>query len=167
MQTNKLAGFTERVLSPVTKLFSKVGSGILVVMVLITVADVIGRKFFNLPVKGSYELGKMLLVIVVFFNLPYTEMQDGNVSIEILFIRLGQRTQKIVQSLMYVLFLVISILFAWQLFVLASDEWSDGFTTTVLKIPTSPVIFLAALACVLLSFVVLARLLLLMCGDEK
>jgi TRAP-type C4-dicarboxylate transport system permease small subunit len=167
MQEGKLAGFTERVLSPVTKLFSKIGSGILVVMVLITVADVLGRKFLNLPVKGSYELGEMLLVIVVFFNLPNTEIRDGNVSIDILFIRFGQRTQRIIQSLMYILFLVISILLAWQLFVLASDEWSEGFTTTVLKIPTSPVIFLAALGCVLLSFVVLARLLLIMCGDRK
>jgi TRAP-type C4-dicarboxylate transport system permease small subunit len=167
MPEGKLAGFAERVLSPVTKLFSKIGSGILVVMILITVADVLGRKFFNLPVKGSFELGEMLLVIVVFFNLPNTEMQDGNVSIEILFIRFGQRTQKIIQSLMYILFLVISILLTWQLFVLALDEWSEGFTTTVLKIPTSPVIFLAALGCVLLSFVVLVRLLLLIRGDRK
>jgi TRAP-type C4-dicarboxylate transport system permease small subunit len=167
MQASKLAGFTERVLSPVTKFFSKIGSGILVVMVIITVADVIGRRFLNLPVKGSYELGEMLLVIVVFFNLPYTEIQDGNVSIDILFIRFGQRTQRIIQSLMYILFLVISILFAWQLFVLAFDEWSEGFITTVLKIPTYPVIFLAAIGCVLLSFVVLVRLLLLICGDGK
>ena len=127
MQEGKLAGFTERVLSPVTKLFSKIGSGILVVMVLITVADVIGRKFLNMPVKGSYELGEMLLVIVVFFNLPNTEMQDGNVSIDILFIRFGQRTQRIIQSLMYILFLVISILLAWPLAYLAMGSWLEGF----------------------------------------
>ena len=136
-------------------------------MVIITVADVIGRKMFNLPVKGAYELGEMLLVVVVFLNLPNTEMQDGNVTIDILFIRFGQKAQKIIQSLMYVLFLVISILFAWQLYVLASDEASGGFTTTVLHLPTSPVIFIAAFGCGLLSITVLARLILLMCGGRK
>ena len=166
MQEGKLVGFTERVLSPVTMLFAKIGSGILIVMILITVADVLGRKFLNLSVKGSFELGEMLLVLVVFFNLPNTEMQDGNVSIDLLFIRFSQRTQKIVQCVMYILFLVIAILMTWQLFVLASDEWSEGFTTTTLKIPTSPVIFLAAIGCLLLSFVVLVRLI-LMIGVRK
>jgi len=167
MHVHKLADSLERVLSPVSRVLSKIGSGILVLMVFITVADVIGRKMFNMPVKGAYEVGEMLLVLVVFFNLPNTEMQDGNVSIEILFIRFGQRTQKIIHSLMYVLFLVIAVLFTWQLFVLASDEWSDRFTTTVLNLPTAPVIFLAALGCAVLCFVVLARLFLLMCGGGK
>jgi TRAP-type C4-dicarboxylate transport system permease small subunit len=167
MQISKFADSMVRVLSPVTAFLSKIGSGILVLMVIITVADVIGRKLFNMPVKGAYELGEMLLVVVVFLNLPNTEMQDGNVTIDILFVRFGQKAKRIIESLMYVLFLVISILFTWQLFVLASDEASGGFTTTTLNIPTSPVIFIGSFGCGILTLVVFARLIILMCGGRK
>ena len=68
---------------------------------------------------------------------------------------------------MYVLFLVISVLFAWQLFSLAADEASHGFTTTVLGWPTSPAIFIASFGCAILSLTVLARLLLLISGGGK
>ena len=167
MQISKFTDTMVKVLSPVTDLLSKVGSGVLVLMVIITVADVIGRKLFNMPVKGAYELGEMLLVVVVFLNLPNTEMQDGNVTIDILFMRFGQKAKKIIESLMYVLFLVISILFTWQVFVLASDEASGGFTSTTLNIPTSPVIFIGAFGCGILTLVVFARLIILMCGGRK
>lgn len=167
MQINRFADSLIKVLSPVTELLSKIGSSILVLMVIITVADVIGRKMFNMPVKGAYELGEMLLVVVVFLNLPNTEMQDGNVTIDILFVRFGQKAKKIIQSLMYVLFLVISVLFTWQVFVLASDEATGGFTTNTLNIPTSPVIFIGAFGCGILTLVVFARLLILMCGGRK
>lgn len=167
MQINRFADYMVKVLSPVTDLLSKIGSGVLVLMVIITVADVIGRKLFNMPVKGAYEMGEMLLVVVVFLNLPNTEMQDGNVTIDILFMRFGKKAKKIIESLMYVLFLVISILFTWQVFVLASDEASGGFTTTTLNIPTSPVIYIGAFGCGILTLVVLVRLIILMCGGRK
>ena len=167
MQTNRFTDSMVKVLSPVSAMLSKIGSGVLVLMVLITVADVIGRKLFNLPVKGAYELGEMLLVVVVFLNLPNTEMQEGNVTIDILFVMFGQKTQRIVESLMYVLFLVMSILFTWQLFVLATEEASGGFTSTILNIPTSPVIYIGSFGCGILTFVVFARLIILMCGGRK
>jgi len=167
MQINRFADSMVKVLSPVTDILSKIGSGVLVLMVIITVADVIGRKLFNLPVKGAYELGEMLLVVVVFLNLPNTEMQEGNVTIDILFVRFGQKAKRIIESLMYVLFLVMSVLFTWQLFVLASDEASGGFTSTTLNIPTSPVIFIGAFGCGILTLVVFARLIILMCGGRK
>ena len=167
MHASKLAGFMEETLSPVSRILSKLGSGILLLMVFLTVADVAGRKLFNMPVKGAYELGEMLLVLVVFFNMPNTEMRDGNVSIEILFLRFGHKTRKIVLALMYILFLIVAILMAWQLFVLAKDEMTDGFTTTILNIPKAPVIFLASLSCALLCFVVLARLFLIVFGGKK
>lgn len=162
-----MADFLVKILAPLTSILSKLGSGILVVMAIITVADVVGRKLFNMPVKGAFELGEMLLVAVVFLNMPNTEMRDGNVSVDILFKRLGRKAQRVVQISMYILFLLITILLAWQLFVLASDEASGGFTTTVLHIPTSPVIYIAAFGCLILGFTVLTRILLLMCGGVK
>jgi len=136
-------------------------------MTIITVADVVGRKMFNMPVKGAYELGEMLLVIVVFLNMPDTEMHDENVSIELLYTRFGKKVRKIVLSLMYVLFLIVAILMTWQLTVFALDEMAGGFTTTILSIPNAPVVFLASLGSACLCFVVFARLLLMIWGVEK
>jgi len=157
----------EKFLVPVSRWLSTIGSSVLVIMVVITVADVVGRKLFNMPVKGAYELGEMLLVIVVFLNMPDTEMQDDNVSIELLYTRFGKKVRKIVLSLMYVLFFIVSVVMTWQLIVFALGEMAGGFTTTILSIPYAPVVFLASLGCALLSLVVLARLFLMIFGGEK
>jgi len=159
MLASKVANFNDRILSPVVNTVSKVGYGVIAAMMLVTVADVIGRRLFNHPVKGSYELSEFMLVIVVYFNLASCELRDGNVTIDLLVSRFRKRTQSIINSFAYVLFLLISCLLTWRLFVYGINE-VGGYHTTVLQIPIFPFPLIAALGCFLLSFVVLVRLLL-------
>lgn len=161
----KIASFITKYLSPFAEVLSKIGSWFLVVIMLITVADVIGRKFFNMPVKGTLELISMCLIIFVFFNLPQNEMRGGNVTIDTIYVNFGKKFKKFIDSIMYVPFFAVSVLFTWQLFVLAKDEAESGTTTVILNIPTSPFIYLAAIGFVIMSVTVLARLILIITNN--
>ena len=163
----KIVSFIEKYLSPFTEFLSKIGSWFLVLIMLITVADVIGRKFFNMPVKGTLELISMFLIIFVFLNLPYNEMRGGNVTIAILFMRFGNKAKKIIDAIMYVPFLAVSIIFTRQLFVLAKDEVESGTMTTILNIPISPFYYIAAAGFLILTLTVLARLILIIANGGR
>jgi TRAP-type C4-dicarboxylate transport system permease small subunit len=132
------------------------GSLMLGVMMLITAADVIGRKFFDMPVKGAYELCEFLLVLVVFLNMPNCEMRGENVTIDMIVEKLKKRTQSVINTICYGLFLMTTFLMTLTLFVYSAQE-IGGKVTSVLGLPVFPFIFIAGLGCLLLTVVVAIR----------
>ena len=157
----------ERVISPLLNLFSKIGGGFIFVMMLLTVTDVVGRRAFNQPVYGAYEISEFMLVIVVFFSIVHCEFLKGHVTIDLVVSRFRQRTQDIIDTIMYLIFLVTSCLLIWRLWLYGTAVLRNNIVSGVLEIPVYPFVFVAALGCVLLSVVVLMRLLLFLAGVLK
>lgn len=145
---------------------SKLGGFVTALMMLLTVADVVGRKFFDAPMKSAYELSEVMLGFVVFACLAGCEMKDGNVAIELIVSRFRPRVQSVINAFMYVLFFGVSCLLTWRLAVYASNDHSF-ITTASFTIPISPFIFFASCCCALLSLVVLSRFLLFITGMGK
>jgi len=70
------------VMSTVNKVQAIISSiAVFVIMALIS-SDVVGRFFFHRPVMGTYELGQMFMVCMVFLGLSYTQMVGGNVTVD-------------------------------------------------------------------------------------
>jgi hypothetical protein len=59
-------------------------------IVVVTVADVVGRQF-GLPVKGAYDLVRVLGAIAMGCALPLTKAVKGHIAIEYFFQKLGGR----------------------------------------------------------------------------
>ncbi len=79
------------VMSTVNKVQAIISSiAVFVIMALIS-ADVVGRFLFNRPVMGTYELGQMFMVCMVFLGLSYTQMVGGNVTVDTFTQRLNPR----------------------------------------------------------------------------
>jgi len=163
----KAANFIGRGLSPLTTVVGNIGAGTIAVMMLLTVGDVVARRLFNQPILGAYELSEFMLVIVVFFTMASCESRRGHITIGLLVSGLRQRAQNVIDSVMYVFFLVMFCLFTWRLFLYAMQEWRRGLISAVLGVPIFPFIFVAALGCALLSLVVLMHLLLFLAGALK
>ena len=106
MWLKKAANFVERGLSPLTRVVGNIGAGIIAVMMLLTVTDVVGRRVFNQSVSGAYELSELMLIIVVFFSMVHCQFLKGHITIDLVVTRLRPRTQHIIDSIMYVFFLV-------------------------------------------------------------
>jgi len=166
MWLEKAASVMERGLAPLTTIVGRIGAGFIALMMLMTVADIIGRKSFNQPVVGAYELSELMLVVVAFFSMANCEFIGGHVTIGVLVSRLRQKPQTIIDSLMYFLFLVISCLLTWRLFVYAMAE-VGGQITNVLELPIYPAIFAAAFGCALFSLVIVMRLFIFLDGALK
>ena len=167
MWLRKAANSIDRWLSPLTNVVGGIGSGIIVMMVMLTVADVVGRRVFNNPILGVYETSKIMLVIVVAFGIAHCELLRAHVSIGLIVSRLKQRAQDVIDSVMYLFFLITFCLLTYQLCRYGLSEWSVNALVEHLEIPIFPFIFAAAFGFALLSLLVLMRLLLLLVGALK
>lgn len=114
-------------------LFSVLGavSGVgLVAMVMITVVDSFGRRFFSFPIYGSYESVTLLLSIVVFASLAYCTVRKGHFTIDIVTSRFSPRGRLCTLTIMYLMSALICWLLAWQLVVFAISLRAKNLTGT-------------------------------------
>jgi TRAP-type C4-dicarboxylate transport system permease small subunit len=105
--------------------FSVVG---LVAMVLVTVADATGRRFFLSPIYGSYEAVSFLLSLTFFFSLCYCTARKGHFSIDVATSRLPPRVRQYIVIIMYLVSALLLWLLASQLVVLAMKVKATNLT---------------------------------------
>jgi len=167
MRIQKAANSMERWLAPLTAIAGNIGATVIALMMLLTVSDILGRRIFNQPVYGAYELSGLMMVIVTFFTIAHCQFLRGHIRIELIVSRFRQRTQDVIDSIMYVFFLAMICLLTWRLYLYAVEEWNSGCTSSLLDIPVFPFIIVSALGCTLLGLVVLMHLLLYLAGALK
>jgi TRAP-type C4-dicarboxylate transport system permease small subunit len=143
-------GRMQRVLDKITTGVSWVGVGALILMVLIVVANVVGRYLFRKPVLGAVEMVGLLTVITVFCVLAFTEAKGAHIVVDILVSRLHGRTKAILASIMALLGAVFFIIMGWQGWNLMLSNLSPFVRVTgVLSIPFAPFMLIMAFGFVL------------------
>jgi len=102
----------------------------LVAMVMVTVVDAFGRRFFSSPIYGSYESVTLLLSVVFFASLSYCTVKKGHFAIDIATSRFSPRVRLYIVTIMYILSALVSWLIAWQLVVLSISLRAKNLTGT-------------------------------------
>ena len=97
-------------------------SGVMV-MVFLSTADVILRYIFNSPLPSVVELEVMLVIVVVYFALPYIQSIRGHIRLEILSNRLTPIAQKTLVVFGHILCLVPFVVITWQGGLEAYKSW--------------------------------------------
>ena len=155
-----LSGTSARtgVLRWTTHAMAAVGGAAVAGIVLVTVGDVVGRRF-GWPVKGAYDLVRVLGAIAMACALPLTKAVKGHIAIEYFFQKLGPRGRAATDTLMRLVLLALFGLLAWQFARQGRTFLDSGEVTTTLHMPMFWVPWLAALACGVTAGVTLWHLL--------
>jgi TRAP-type C4-dicarboxylate transport system permease small subunit len=142
----KLPSRTEAGLQGLSRVAAIIAAIVLAVMMLLTVADVCGRYFFNSPVKGTWEVVGLLLVCAGTWGLGYCQAQKSHISVTVLIERFSLRVQTIIRSVAYLVGLAGFSLICWRMFVMAKKYFflPRGNVTDTLEIPYFP--FMLALS---------------------
>ena len=135
-----------------------VGGFAVIGMIAVTVADVVGRQV-GLPVKGAYDLVRVLGAIAMGCALPLTKAVKGHIAIEYFFQKMGSRGRAITDTAMRLVLLALFGLLAWQFVRQGLDFRKYGEVTATLHMPMFWVPWLAALACLATAGVTLWHLL--------
>ena len=108
---------------------------LLLLMMLLTFADVMGRYFFGHPIKGAYELTEVLLAFVVFFALPLTTLESGHITVALFDSWFSDAAKKVKALLIDLAMVAVQGVMTWRLGSQASDMVAYGDVSMFLKIP--------------------------------
>lgn len=127
-------------------------------MIAVTVADVVGRQF-GFPVKGAYDLVRVLGAVAMGCALPLTKAVKGHIAIEYFFQKLGPRGRAVADTMMRLVLLALFFLLAWRFALQGKSFLDSGEVTTTLHMPMFWVPWLVAAACLVTAGVTLWHLL--------
>lgn len=158
MSLRRIAHSSEEIIISVSRIFNIVGIGFLVIIMLLTVADVFLRYFLNSPIQGSLELTEYFMVIVVFFGVAWCGVRGGHVRVDLVVNRFSPRAQAIFDSITCLLSLTILPLIVWRSVVESNYVRAIPTLSDVLKIPAYPFLLVTAIGCAIFTLVLLTNL---------
>lgn len=109
--------------------------GAMLVMVVLTCVDVIGRYGFNNSIFGASEMIELLMVTVVFAGLAFVTASDEHICVTLVDHLLKAAMPRVMRWLRYLFSLAIYGLLVWVLWRMALGAWEDGRGTIVLALP--------------------------------
>jgi TRAP-type transport system small permease protein len=107
----------------------------LIVMMLVTVADVFMRYIFNAPVRGSYELVEICLLISVFFALPQVISTGQEIVIDLIDGLMSSGAVSALKSIAALTTTAILLFLLWSMVQPAKEAYSYGDVKLELGFP--------------------------------
>ena len=111
----------------------------LLAMVALTVFDVVGRYFLNMPISGGYELSEILMGLTVFAALPLASRAENHLAIGLLTDRLTGPARRWHRIGILVISTVGLGFIGWRMTVQAGIMYGSMATTGSLRLPLWPV----------------------------
>lgn len=122
-------------------------------IMMLTLFDVSGRKLLSQSVPGSLELTELLMVAVIFAGLPLVSLQGEHIVFDSLDAWLPRTVRRVQQALVDLFCLIALGGIAWLMWAKAGQMSEYGDTTSQLKLPLGPFVYLMSVLCGLTALV--------------
>ena len=130
----------------------------LVVMMLVTGADVLLRQF-DYPLKGAYDIVRVCGATTIACALPLTTAMKGHVAIEYFFQKLSRFWRVVVDSVMRLVMIAAFALLAFACVGYGQRLLRDGEVTATIELPIFWVPWMMAAAFAVTAVIVMFHLL--------
>ncbi|UCD29020.1 MAG: TRAP transporter small permease [Planctomycetota bacterium] len=158
MGLGKAPQLADRIIRQISRVMGMVAVIILVVMMLLTVAEVFLRYVFNRPILGCTEYIEYLMVFVGFLGLAWCASKGMHIKVELLVGRFSERAQEIFNTANALLVIAICVVIIWRSFVESNDARLIHWASTITNIPWYPFYYVIALGFILLLLVMITVL---------
>jgi len=143
-------GTIRRILHAIIMGATWIGAIALIILVLVTFANVIARYVLRTPLMGAVEISQLFLVVTVFFGVAYTEVRKQHVTFDEVVTFFPRLLKAITIGAMYFLVGAYALVMSWQETLLAISYLVPAVRVTdVLKIPIAPAMFVIAIGSLL------------------
>ena len=137
MQTTALGRLYSRYVSTlrwIVNLLAVVAGLAIVVMILVTCADVVGRRLGH-PLKGTYDIVELLGAIMIAGAMPYTTACKGHVAIEFLLQKLSRRGRIVLDASVRSASILMFAFLTWRFIQYGQELKASGQVTLTLQWP--------------------------------
>jgi TRAP-type C4-dicarboxylate transport system permease small subunit len=131
--------------------FGHIGAALLLAIPVITFFDIVGSKFFSLPVPGSVELTGFLQSMLFPFAAALTLVCGQHIKVEVFTDWLPGSVKEVMDGIISLILFCLSIVLIWQTTVFGISIQSAGEYSGTLHIPLQYIIYLMAIGFVPLA----------------
>ncbi|HEX7219142.1 MAG TPA: TRAP transporter small permease [Burkholderiales bacterium] len=118
---------------------------LLLLMMVLTFADVVARYLLNHPIRGAFEITELTLLVLIFAGLPLVSHADEHVTMDFIDRILPARLRAPWIRFMHAVCAAIMFFLSWQVWIKATRISSYNDTTDVLLITIGPFVYFMAL----------------------
>ncbi|MFO8032351.1 MAG: TRAP transporter small permease [Desulfohalobiaceae bacterium] len=140
-----------------SSLLQKLAGVILVLMMLVTCADVAGN-LMGKPLLGAEEIVSLLAALVLAFVLPKAHVNRAHIGIDLVYRKLSARLQKWNDIFVGLASLFFFLLASWQCFEYAIDLQESGEVSATLELPFYYILYAISFSTLILALAILQDL---------
>jgi TRAP-type transport system small permease protein len=100
--------------------------------------NVLLRKFFSTSIPDSYDFGRMLLGILIFWGIAATSYRGGHITVDLVWAAVGRNKKRLIDVFATVVLLFVVSVQTAMLFDKVRLTYIDHVLTYDLNIPTWP-----------------------------
>ena len=105
--------------------------------------SVILRKLFSASIPDSYDFGRLLLGVLIFWGIAATSYRGGHITVDLLWINAGPRLRRFIDVFATLVLLLVVVIQTGTLFDKVRQTRVDHVLTFDLNVPTWPMFALA------------------------
>jgi TRAP-type C4-dicarboxylate transport system permease small subunit len=96
------------------------------------------RRFFSLQIPDSYDFGRLLLGILIFWGIAATSYRGGHITVDLVWANVAPRWQRLIDVFATLVLLFVVTVQTYTLFDKVRATYYDHVLTFDLHLPTWP-----------------------------
>src|SRR5690349_5488692 len=104
---------------------------------------VILRNTLNYNIPDSFDIGRMLLGILIFWGIAATSYRGGHITVDLVYANVGPKLQRFIDVFATLVLLFVVSVQTWTLFDKVVTTRADNVLTFDLRLPTWPFFLVA------------------------
>jgi TRAP-type C4-dicarboxylate transport system permease small subunit len=99
---------------------------------------VVLRNVFSLSIPDSYDFGRLLLGILIFWGIAATSYRGGHITVDLVWANVGPRYRRLIDVFATLVLLFVVAVQTYTLFDKVRGTYADHVLTFDLRLPTWP-----------------------------
>jgi TRAP-type transport system small permease protein len=100
--------------------------------------SVLLRYLFGVSIPDSYDFGRLLLGILIFWGIGATSYRGTHITVDLLWANVSPRWQRFIDIFATLVLLGVVVIHSWTLFDKVASTRADNVLTFDLRLPTWP-----------------------------
>src|SRR6266540_4318448 len=100
--------------------------------------SVVLRRFFSLQIPDSYDFGRMLLGILIFWGIAATSYRGGHITVDLIWANVGPKYQRMIDVFATLVLLFVVTAQTYTLFDKVRGTYNDNVLTFDMHMPPWP-----------------------------
>jgi TRAP-type transport system small permease protein len=105
--------------------------------------SVLLRYFFSWQIPDSYDFGRLLLGILIFWGIAATSYRGTHITVDLLYANVGQSLKRVIDVFATLVLLFVVTVQTYTLFDKVAGTYADNVSTFDLRLPVWPFFLVA------------------------